>query len=908
MPSDFDLFDNFSFADTNTASEFFRARDLSTYISRVQLHNGQHIYRSVFEKSEITYMLVDFSFYNKKFDEEDWNADIEFTLYRLQDGEPEILDVTDINREVSMIENVITVSDNYGSSEPGAKWEMGTYRYEARINGDLALAHDFYVNDFGRVMAGENPYFNIYSLRLFESDAQPKEYGDRHYLQIFRSDATRYVWAELEIENLLQGREWVGEFTFRYFNDALLPIGERNMLVNVNTKNVNKAFRVEAGLGHETQVSWFHDKYTVEVWFMGVKIAATAFEVGDKEVYGTNRLEVFNNAPAEGHIKSIAKPIGAGKEVKNESPVEVVLPGDDILLGELNGMVGLEAIRQKVREYIAYVRFRGLLSSKGAESHEPVNLHACFMGNPGTGKTTVARALGNVYKSLGLLSTSRVFEADRSTLIGRFIGDTAPMVRDVIEKARGGILFIDEAYALSRKHDEKDFGKEALEIILKEMSDGPGDLAVIVAGYPKEMTGFLESNPGLRSRFQNIYEFPDYLPDELLQIARIKTGRKNLKLTAEAEHVLLQKLTEEYRNRDRTFGNARLVGSFIEAAQLNLGIRIMKHHKPEKLPLETICTITAEDMENINLKPGVCAANLPVNDELLAISMTRLHEMVGIERVKQEINDLVKLVRYQKEINKDVLNTLSLHNVFLGNPGTGKTTIARLMAQIFKALGLLERGHLVECSREKLVAGHVGQTAIKTEALIDSAIGGVLFIDEAYSLFTPGSSVDFGSEAIETLLKRMEDDRGRFAVIMAGYTREMQIFLDSNPGLRSRIDNHILFEDYSADELGQIARIMLKQKGLTPAPDALEVLLEYFNLHTINKDRFFGNARFVRKVIEKAVRNQLLRMGSTMPGERTLEMMQTLIRADVEEFEKGSDLLQSRKPVGFALHRGSSSG
>lgn len=906
MQLDIDLINNFSFAESNPNSDFFRARDLSTYISRVQLHNGQHIYRSVFEKSEITHMLVDFSFFNKKFDEEDWSAKIEFILYRLEGDEPEMLDATEINRDIKMQENIITVSDSYGSSEPGEKWDKGIYRYEALINGDIVQAHDFYVNDFGRVMAGENPYFNIYSLRLFESGAEPKEYGDRHYLQCFRSDATRYVWAELEIENLLQGNEWVGEFTFRYYNDAMLPIGERKLLANVNTKSVNKAFRVEAGLGHETQVSWFHDKYTVELWFMGVKLAATAFEVGDKEVYGTNRLDVIRKKADGEPEKDVRKSVEKESDAMHATPVQGVIPNEEVLLGELNGMVGLEAIRQKISEYIAYVKFRNLLSSKGADSEEPVNLHACFMGNPGTGKTTVARALGNVYKSLGLLSTSRVFEADRSTLIGRFIGDTAPMVRDVIEKARGGILFIDEAYALSRKHDEKDFGKEALEIILKEMSDGPGDLAVIVAGYPKEMAGFLESNPGLRSRFQNIYEFPDYLPDELMQIARIKTGRKKLRLTAEAEYVLLQKLTEEYRNRDRTFGNARLVGSFIEAAQLNLGIRIMKHRKPEKLPLETICTITEKDVEGINLKPGVCAANLPINEELLKGAMLRLNEMVGIASVKQEINDLVKLVRYQKEINKDVLNSLSLHNVFLGNPGTGKTTIARLMAQIFKALGLLERGHLIECNREKLVAGHVGQTAIKTEALIDSAIGGVLFIDEAYALFTPGSAVDFGSEAIETLLKRMEDDRGRFAVIMAGYTKEMQLFLDSNPGLRSRIDNHILFEDYSTEELGQIACIMLKQQGLSPTKEAMDVLQEYFGLHALNKDRFFGNARFVRKVIEKAVKNQLLRMGSTLPEERTLEMMQALIKADVEEFERGTDLLQSRKPIGFTLHHGRS--
>jgi len=217
--------------------------------------------------------------------------------------------------------------------------------------------------------------------------------------------------------------------------------------------------------------------------------------------------------------------------------------------------------------------------------------------------------------------------------------------------------------------------------------------------------------------------------------------------------------------------------------------------------------------------------------------------------------------------------------------------VARILAKIYKALGILERGHILEVDRAALVGGYIGQTALKTAEQLDAASGGVLFIDEAYALTQGSSGGDYGREAIETILKRMEDNRGELIVIVAGYPDNMRKFLESNPGLKSRFDKHLQFEDYSPDSLLQISFAMLQREGLAADPSAAAHLKRYFEYCHQHKDKFFGNARTVRKVVEEAVKNQHLRLASLASSERTPEMLETLTLADVEEFHPDRDHL-----------------
>lgn len=251
------------------------------------------------------------------------------------------------------------------------------------------------------------------------------------------------------------------------------------------------------------------------------------------------------------------------------------------------------------------------------------------------------------------------------------------------------------------------------------------------------------------------------------------------------------------------------------------------------------------------------AAGSATSEDLSSV-LKELDALIGMDNIKEEVRTLINFLKVQKvRQEKGMLKTsISLHAVFCGPPGTGKTTVARLLGRIYKGMGFLSKGHLIETDRAGMVAGYVGQTSLKVDELVNSALDGVLFIDEAYTLKPEGSNSDFGQEAIDILLKRMEDNRDRLVVVVAGYAEEMQRFIESNPGLKSRFNRYFYFDHYSPNELFSIFERLCNSNKFVVTPDAVEKIKTVFDTLYARRDRTFGNGRVVRNIFEKIIERQ----------------------------------------------------
>ena len=511
---------------------------------------------------------------------------------------------------------------------------------------------------------------------------------------------------------------------------------------------------------------------------------------------------------------------------------------------ELDEFVGLQSVKDEIHKIIDSIK--EAQREGGPDAKPRINDHYIFSGNPGTGKTTIARIFADILGALGVLPKGHYVEVAAKDLISDVVGGTERNVQEYVDRAMGGVLFIDEAYGFN----DDSFGKAGIDKLVPILENKKGEFVCIAAGYREEMKEFLKMNTGLPSRFNKQIEFPDYNAKEMELIFLSMAKKKGYSLDAEARNKLHIEFENMYNRRGETFGNARDVRNLLDVAIERRGVRIRGMSEDAIRKEGKVLTYSDIAGEGINHVIDIKEV------------MKELDDLIGLENVKESLRDLAVTIRREQQLaqrrNRTPQINLS-HYLFLGNPGTGKTTVARLMGNILYSLGVISSPQVYEVAREDLVGRYLGETAPKTHEAVMKAMGAVLFIDEAYTL-SSGGPHDYGSEAVGALLKMLEDYKGKFVCIAAGYTREMNQFLSMNSGLASRFDESIVFEDYNAEELYRIFVSMAKKKEYILEEETHVAVRELFERAYASRDENFGNARTVRKALDRAIKNLSKRM------------------------------------------------
>lgn len=541
---------------------------------------------------------------------------------------------------------------------------------------------------------------------------------------------------------------------------------------------------------------------------------------------------------------------------------------------KLCGLVGLKSVKQQIDRVIALDIVEKERKKRIGKDYETASMHMVFSGNPGTAKTTVAKLFADIAREKGILKSGSFVCTSGTEL------NISDAVIAAFQKAEGGVLFIDEAYDLKLQ--------SPIATLIQKMEENRSSVIVIFAGYTDSMNDFLKNNDGLKSRIPYFIDFPDYSTDELCEIFKNMVSERGF----EIEDKALKKAREVFdkaRLLDN-FGNGRYVRNFLEGAMQNQSLRLVRNGRDvENIRKKEFFLIREADIE---------AQEKGVNvDKKCGSAQEELDNMIGLKSVKEVMRKIIAYAKMKKMCTDNGITkgNPALHMVFSGNPGTAKTTVARLLARILKDERILASGKFVEVGRADLVGQFVGHTAPLVKQRFKEAQGGILFIDEAYSLCDSYKS-SYGDEAINTIVQEMENHRDDVIVIFAGYTEQMKAFVERNPGMNSRIKFNIEFDDYTADELCEITKLMLDNKQMSITNSAMEKLKGIYE--NARKDKSFGNGRFVRKMIEDAEMNLAERMLKVDETKLTAEMITTIEEADITE-PKVEDKTAETRHIGF---------
>ncbi len=541
--------------------------------------------------------------------------------------------------------------------------------------------------------------------------------------------------------------------------------------------------------------------------------------------------------------------------------IPVITPAENPML-KLHSMIGLNNLKKELGKHLNMVKMMKKRNELGIISHLPP-LHMAFLGNPGTGKTTVAELIGEIYTSMGILSTGRVITAERKDLIGRYIGDTEHKMSELLKKAKGNVLFIDEAYSLYDDNNKSDFGQRAMEALLTTLSKDYSDMIIIFAGYPEEMKKLFSSNPGLESRIPYTFYFNDYTLDELMEIGKKIAKEKKFRFTPTAWKALRDLVKRNMENRSPNWGNARFISRLITNEIIPaMGTRIQALPAEKQNNVKVLTTICKSDIPSYDRQSDNEYPRIRFDEIAIKKALKELDGMVGLEQVKKNVHDFVRVSRLLQKSNKIYSESFPLRWNFIGNTGTGKSTVASIMGRLLKAMNILDRGHLTEIKFEEFynVSEYKADTFLKSA--IKKSREGILFIDGDASLFKR-ADCKFSSNEIQFKLNYiLEEIPGNYAIILSENETNTDSLTKSLHRTGFPMFNHTFyFKDYTEKQLLPILEKCLDKHNLSLSAEASDHMSLFIRGLCSRRDLGYANARTMKLIAESIAEIHWTRLG-----------------------------------------------
>lgn len=700
------------------------------------------------------------------------------------------------------------------------------------------------------------------SIRMFNLEESLNSQKKTYLIQFDESIAT-YIAAEAIIKNpfFKSDNRLLSGLTIWYFEDEEIGRNDFNLMLKKEWEFVEFV----QSWGTPIPGFWKCGEVRIEIFLANQQIIKHYFQIGTQEVI--NFLDENEQPDSYSNKQNTQQPKKLEQLQKTNSDNNSIKS----LFEEFDNLVGLHNLKQSLRDFISYLEFVKERKAKGIETNENISANCIFLGNPGTGKTTVARILGRFFKAIGLLKNGHVVEVDRASLIGEYIGETAQKTEKVINQALGGILFIDEAYSLKRDKYSNDFGQEAIDIILKRMEDYKDKFFVIAAGYPELMEKFINSNPGLKSRFTHHFYFDDYNSSELAEIFKIFSEKEKYSFNEDAEKFLIEKLDSLIDNTDGSFGNARFVRNLFSETKIELSKRYHLLEDEEK-DFYSLNTILISDIQSAWLNINNRNNSVVKSNEKIDRYVNEINNLVGLSSVKTTFNRIIASIKVDKLKSEKSISSVhkTYNSIFIAEPGSGTSTVARLFAKSLFASNKLSKGQLIEID-SSLFSGLSKLDAYLTmDELFKKLSGNVILVNDVTASLQ--CLKHFSDSLLQYFLKKLYLMNDEVTAILSGTREEIEIIIESFPVLESQFPNKFEFEPYTNRQLLEIALSICQKKNYQLDEGAWQQLLELIDEMRQGKNRNFYNARSIKELLNRAISIQEDRILS-MPNIQSSDLM-----------------------------------